>query len=209
MFVTKRYIYTDEGRKDNKIILNKVKLNPFLLNLENPKRFYKDAFFYDYDFSFLGDFFYFDESIANINGKIIEHNLLMPNKRKELFNDLEPLERFFDKYLKKDMVVITFEDLSDFNTDNFILTPFKAFEIENKLNNVYIKNNSKWIDINALNNSFVYAPKFYLKIDKIKEFEGVKGVCKLKVKKDKRFLDIELSTKKISINLLELIKVER
>jgi len=34
-------------------------------------------------------------------------------------------------------------------------------------------------------------------------------VCKLKVKKDKRFLDIELSTKKISINLLELIKVER
>ena len=209
MFVTKRYIYTDEGRKDNKIVLNEVELNPFLLNIKNPKRFYKDAFFYDYDFSFLGDFFYFDESIANINGKIIEHNLLMPNKRKELFNDLEPLERFFDKYLKKDMVVITFEDLSDLNINNPILTPFEALEIENKLNNVYIKNNSKWIDINALNNSFVYAPKFYLKIDKIKEFEGVKGVCKLKVKKDKRFLDIELSTKKISINLLELIKVER
>jgi len=207
MFVTKKYIYTSFEKKKNEIEINGVKLNPFLLDfIEEPKKYYEDAYFYDYDFSFLGDFFYFDESVANINGNVFEHYLLMPQRRKELFNDLEPIRKFFEKYLKDEMTVITFEDLSEFGIKT--LTPFEALSLENKLNKVMIKNRGKWVDINMLSDRLVYAKKFFLKIDKINEFEGVDGVCKLRVKREGKFLTINLHKKEIKIDLLELIKVE-
>jgi hypothetical protein len=206
MFVTKRFIYTEEGKKENKIILNGIEINPFLLDLENPKSFYKDALFYDYDFSFLGDFFYFDETIANINNKIFEHNLLTPKRRKEQFNDLTPLKNFFEKYLKKDMIVISFENLDDLGIKS--ITPFEALKLEQKLNKILIKNRGEWIDIKSIDGAFVYGENFYLKIDNVKKFSGVNGVCKIKFKKDKRYLNVDIG-KILRIDLLELIKVEK
>jgi hypothetical protein len=204
MFVTKRYIYTPEKRK-NEVEISGIKFNPFLFDFENPKSFYKDAYFFDYDFSFLGEFLYFDESIANINGKIIEHNLLMPEKRKEFFNDIKPLENFFKKYLKKGMVVISFENLNELGIKT--ITPLDAINLKEKLNTVLIKNNGKWVNIETLSNKFVYGRKFYLKIDKIKTFDGIDGVCKFCFKRDKNILNIKLQNKKIKINLLDLLKV--
>jgi len=206
MFVTKRYIYNDKKTK-NEIEINSVRLNPFLVDfIDNPKKYYKDAIFFDYDFSFLGEFLYFDESIINVNGDIFEHNLLVPEKRKEIFDDLEPLKKLFDKYLKKEMVVISFEDLNSLNIKT--ITPFSAIKIKSKFDEIFIKNRDNWIKIEELNNKFVYAKSLTLKIDEIQQFDGVDGICKFDFHKNKRFLSINLYNKTLKIDLLNLIRVE-
>ena len=203
MFVTKRYIYP--GKKRNEIEIRGVKLNPFLVDfIDNSKQYYKDAYFFDEDFSFLGDFFYFDETIANINGKIIEHNLLMPLTRKEIFDDLQPIKDFFEKHLEKRMVVISFEDLSLLGIES--ISPFEAFKVKEKLDKVLINNKNIWVDLESLKNKFVYAGEFSLKIDKIKKFKTKRGMYKFNYTKRGRFLKLSIYNEEI--DLLDLIKVE-
>jgi len=200
MFVTKKYIYP--GKKKNLVEINGVLVNPFLLNLDNPKIFYKDAYFYDYDFSFLGDFLYFDESIANVNGKIFEHNLLMIDERKRLFNDIDIIKDFFNKYLTKNMTLITFEDLSELGLKS--ITPIEAIELKEKLKNIFIQNNKKWVHIDELKDKFVYVDKFSIKIDKKETFSvEKKGIYKFRFKQNGRFFEIF----NLKIDLLKLIKV--
>jgi hypothetical protein len=204
MFITKKYIYTsDNKKKKNEIEIEGIKLNPFLFDFLDAKKYYKDAYFYDYDFSFLGDYLYFDENCVNINGKVFEHNLLLPEKRKKLFNDLEPLKGFFKKHLKEGMKVISFENLEELNIKT--ITPFEALSLKEKLDKIFLKNRGNWVEIESLNNQFVYGKKLSLKIDDVvKEYNGVDGIVKLKIKRKNNILILNFGKKEIKIDLLNL-----
>jgi len=154
-----------------------------------------------------------------IDTKIIYHNFLNPTKRKELFNDINPIIEFLKKHLNnidEYMIVgdygvelkneiITILDKKPFFVDNF---PFiKAYERYKLLKNIklYIKVNKNFIELK--NQFFSYPNKITIKINKEKTINTniKKGRVKFKYSIDKQYLILKYLDKTIKIELEELI----
>ena len=204
-FITNRYIYTKDNKTKLKVEVGGISVSNFLLKDEifgiksDTLREKLDGVFFDYKYPF--DYLYFDEDVIVVNGEVIPHYLLDIDKRQAMFGDLTPYQTLFNKYLKKDMIVVSFEKKIAQFIDNPIITPFEAI---NLIDRIKVKTQYGFIPLNKLN--FVHYPsKITLKINKeYNIFTKVKGIVKFRYE-IKGGLNIYLGDKLFQITIKDLL----
>ncbi len=150
VFITNSKIYENDEVKENVYYLKGLEIRDFVFEdefgvyekvlekYENPVTY---GNFYE-KFKVFGNVVFYDEDVLIVNGKIIRHNFLPLKRRKELFNDIDPVEEFIKKHVKfKDYLFISdeFEEAVSVKEAFKRLKNFLFKEIEIKVNGNYVK----------------------------------------------------------------------
>ena len=202
-FVTNSYIYENNSKKQTKIKIDNFEvIYPFNRYYNETKKEFEGegVYFFDYDFSVLGDYLYYDDEFLITNEITIHHRFLDIETRENLLGDLTPIKNLINRYLKKNMVVISFEPLEKLGIKK--ITPFEAIEqIKVLKSNILIKTNNNFIPIDKLVGRYLHSPyNLELKINKSKKYKGFKGVFKFDYKIENSYLYIK--DKKIDLKEL-------
>jgi len=154
VFLTNRYIYTEDEKLENKIEIEAIEFKNYLDDefkigvKEKIKDKYDEIIeydsFYDY-FKILGNVAFFDEDVLIVNDKVIFHNFLKPSRKKELFDDISDIENFLKKHIDESFTLISDEDISLKKISvKEALKRVKLYEI----NEIFIKVNGEFIKKN-------------------------------------------------------------
>lgn len=212
VFLTNRYIYTPE-RKEKKLVIEGIEFKSYLddefrMNVDEViRKDYNEIIdynnFYDY-FKLFNKVAFYDEDVLIVNNKIIPHNFLSVQRRKELFEDISNIEDFIRNYIDDEFILITDEDL--FLEHIKVKEALKRLK-ESLIDEIFIKINGKFIN-KKLPFSILchHIDNILIKSKKEKLIKtSLNGVGFLEVRKENFNIFLEIGDKKFKVDIGELL----